>query len=76
MEKEKRSLYTFLFVVMIKRREVIAVADNGEEYLFASVTDAVKILNIAPTTVKRHAENNTAVSTKLGVVVLKYAPEM
>ena len=76
MEKEKRKLYTFLFVVMIQRREVIAVADNGEEYLFASVTDAVKILNIAPTTVKRHAENNTAVSTKLGVVVLKYAPEM
>ena len=76
MEKEKRNLYTFLFVVMIKRREVIAVADNGEEYLFASVTDAVKILNIAPTTVKRHAENNTAVSTKLGVVVLKYAPEI
>ena len=76
MEKEKRNLYTFLFGVVMKRRKVIAVADNGEEYLFASVTDAVKILNIAPTTVKRHAENNTAVSTKLGVVVLKYAPEM
>ena len=60
----------------MKRRKVIAVVDNGEEYLFASVTDAVKILNIAPTTVKRHAENNTVVSTKLGIVVLKYAPEM
>ena len=35
MEKEKRNLYTFLFLVMIKRRELIAVADNVEEYIFA-----------------------------------------
>ena len=76
MEKEKKIYTPFYIGVVMKRRKVIAVADNGEEYLFASVTDAVKILNIAPTTVKRHAENNTAVSTKLGVVVLKYAPEM
>ena len=76
MEKEKKICTPFYFEVVMKRRKVIAAADNGEEYLFASVTDAVKILNIAPTTVKRHAENNTAVSTKLGVVVLKYTPEM
>ena len=76
MEKEEKICTPFYFGVVMKRRKVIAVADNGKEYLFASVTDAVKILNIAPTTVKRHAENNTAVSTKLGVVVLKYAPEM
>ena len=76
MEKDKTICTPFYFGVVMKRRKVIAVADNGEEYIFASVTDSVKILNIAPTTVKRHAENNTAVSTKLGVVVLKYAPEM
>ena len=76
MEKEKKIYTPFYIGVVMKRRKVIAVADNGEEDLFASVTDAVKILNIAPTTVKRHAENNTAVSTKLGVVVLKYAPEI
>ena len=76
MEKEKKIYTPFYIGVVMKRRKVIAVADNGEEYLFSSVTDAVKILNIAPTTVKRHAENNTAVSTKLGVVVLKYAPEI
>ena len=44
MEKEKINLYTFLFVVMIKSREVIAVADNGEKYIFARI----KILVIFP----------------------------
>ena len=44
MEKEKRNLYTFLFLVMIKRRELIAVADNVEEYIFA----IMKILVIFP----------------------------
>lgn len=75
MEKKEKNLYTFLFGVVMKRRKVIAVADNGKEYIFASVTDAVKILNIAPTTVKRHAENNTTISTKLGVVTLKFDNE-
>ena len=59
MEKEKRNLYTFLFVVMIKRREVIAVSDNGEEYIFDVVIDAVKILNIAQTTDKRHGRQHS-----------------
>lgn len=44
MEKEKRNLYTFLFVVMIKRREIIAIADNVEEYIFA----IIKLLVIFP----------------------------
>ena len=75
MEKDKTICAPFYFGVVMKRRKVIAVVDNGEEYIFASVTDAVKILNIAPTTVKRHAENNTTISTKLGVVTLKFDNE-
>lgn len=58
MEKEKRNLYTFLFVVMIKRREVIAVADNVEEYIFDVIIDAVIILNITQTTDKRHGRQH------------------
>ena len=59
MEKEKRNLYTFLFEKKKKRREVIAVADNGEEYIFDVVIDAVKILNIAQTTDKRHGRQHS-----------------
>ena len=56
MEKEKRNLYTFLFVVMIKRREVIAVADNVEEYIFA----IIKLLVIFP-------NNNTGFMCQKGL---------
>ena len=44
---------------MIKRREVIAVAVNGEEYIFDVVIDVVKILNLAQTTDKRHGRQHS-----------------
>ena len=59
MEKEKKICTPFYFGVVMKRRKVIAVADNGEEYIFDVVIDAVKILNIAQTTDKRHGRQHS-----------------
>ena len=55
----KDNLYTFLFGVVMKRRKVIAVADNVEEYIFDVIIDAVIILNITQTTDKRHGRQHS-----------------
>lgn len=57
-ERKEKSVHLFICGV-IKRREVIVVADNGEEYIFDVVIDAVKILNIAKTTDKCHGRQHS-----------------
>lgn len=66
------NLYTFLFGVIMKGRRVIAIDENGKEYIFPSITIAVTHLNIAPTTIKRHADMNKLISTKLGRVQIRF----
>ena len=56
----------------MKKRRVIATDQDGREYIFESITVAVTHLNIAPTTIKRHADMNKLISTKLGNVQIRF----
>lgn len=57
---------------MIRGHIVIARDEEGKEYEFPSVNNAVVHLNIAPTTIRRYAVNGGRVMTRLGLVEIEY----
>ena len=50
---------------------VTAIDEEGKEWVFLSVNAAVPVLNISPTTIRRHSKNGGKVMTRVGIVELK-----
>ena len=51
---------------------LVAKDEEGKEYVFQSVNNAVMHLNISPTTIRRYAKNGGKVMTRLGLVEIGF----
>ena len=57
----------------MKARRIIVTDEKGSSYVFPCISDAVRHLNRARTTINRHACDGSKVMTAMGMVTIRPA---